>query len=211
MPRPRQGRVHEPWRERERSSGRCDARGRRAQRRTAPRRNDHRSDERKHGDGSCNGRRDPRLSLHSRHARQDVERKNRPLARLRRRSRRYADERLQRFAGIILFGREPARRRYCRRVHSGSVAQSHESGCAFSNRPGRRFGIKPKAASRISCAAWEPAGRSPERRVSSRKRTRTSSSPARIRKARSTPATRPNRTKSRESGCPIFRKPSTCA
>ena len=65
---------------------------------------------------------------------------------------------------------------------------------------GPEIWVRPPARSRTSSAAWAPAARSPEPRAFSKRRTRTSSSSAPIRKARFTAATRPSRTKSKGSG-----------
>ena len=98
-----------------------------------------------------------------------------------------------------------------RRVHSGSMAQSHESGRALSHDRAGDLGAnrRPHDAFRLRYGN----GRNDLRNgaLSQGKESEASSLPAPIPKVRSTPATRPSRTKSKASACRIFRKPSTCA
>ncbi len=86
-----------------------------------------RGDERQHRRRPRDGGGDSRLPLHSRDARQDVEGKDRPAARLRRRGRGHADQRVGRLARIVLRGRQPPRRRDSRRVSARTSCTTTEN------------------------------------------------------------------------------------
>ena len=77
------------------------------------------------------GRRDSRISLHLRDARQNVERKDRPAARLRCGRRDHPDQRSPRFTGVVLRRRQPPGIGDTRRVSAQSISQSFQSGSAL--------------------------------------------------------------------------------
>ncbi len=154
------------------------------------RRDDRRTDERQHRNGPGNGGGDSRIPMHPRDARQDVARKDRPVARLRRRRRHYADERL-------------------RRIHPNRITASQIGSHQRSQEPSSRISFTitsiPEAHYHTTGPEiWEQTRRRNHafrrrnrhrrndlraRRVISRRKIRRFTSSAPTPKARSTPAT----------------------
>ena len=182
-------RVRQSRRKRQRPPCRRNARRRRAPRLAQAGRHDRRADERQYRHGPGNGGGDSGIPVHPRHARQDVARKDRPFARLRRRRRHYADQRSSGLPRIVLRRGKSARVRNPGSLSAESVSQSLQSRSALSyDRPGN-LGADRRRRSRISWPASGRAVRSPARPAISKRRIRQFTSSVPTPKARSTRAT----------------------
>ena len=164
-----------------------------------PGRHDRRADQREYRHRPGDGRRDSRLPLHPGDARQDVARKDRSAARLRRRRRHHADQRSARFARVVLRRRQPPGLGDSRRVSAESVSQSLQSRRALPHDRPRDLGADAADDHAFRCRHRHRRHDLRHRALSQREESGRFTSSAPIPRARSTPATFRARTPSKAS------------
>ena len=112
---------------------------------------DRRADVGQHGSRPRDRRRDPRLSLHLRDARQDERREDRAAARLRCRGRHHAHLGAPGVPGVVLRGRRPSRERDPRRLPAQPVLQPGQPRDPRDDHRARDLGADRRPDRRVRC------------------------------------------------------------
>ena len=157
---PGQARDAQPRRERQGPHRPADDRGGRTRRPPEAGRHDRRADLRQHGARARDRRRDPRVPVHLRDARQDEPGEDLAPAGVRRRGRDLPDRRPARVPGVLLPRRRPPRRGDPRRVPAEPVLQPREPGRALRDHRPRDLAPDRRDDRRPGGRAWAPAARS---------------------------------------------------